>query len=199
MRSRLKCVAGTLLVLLGTVASVGWAAGKPQKKPVPLLNVQLKEMPKLFKSGKAGFYKGQADEEGIKFFIPGTNIMTPVMIGLESSDPAAKLTLQVKNDYSTDWDRTVVTDSTGAVTTRFRTEGPAVAWVRSDGGRKPYRLVVWVGPEVKVHRLMPPPFVSNEEYERLQGASSAWKYVVPALGLLAFAVMAVVLRRRRGA
>jgi hypothetical protein len=191
-------IAPALLVLTALAGQVHLPPVQAmQQDKTPMIGVKLKELPKIFETGKGAFYQGRADEEGIKFYIPALSIMTPAAIVLESSDRDTKMTLQIKNDYSIDWDRTLTTDASGVITTKFRTEGPAVALIKSDGGMKPYRIAVWVGPEVKLHKILPSPFVTNEEYERLQGGGGWTLYAAIAAALLAAAVAVVIAKRRR--
>lgn len=193
------CAVLCLLALGLSALSGAQAAGdaKTPKKP-PLTEVKLQEHRKLFEVGKSAFYRGTADEVGVAFFIKGLSINTPVAMVLESSNPSSPMTLQLMNDYSQNWDRTVSTEDKGAVTTRFRTEGPAVALVKSAGGMQPYRLAIWVGPEVKVFASAPPPFLTEEEYRKRHGGVSRWYILAGVVLLLAIATF-VWMRKRKTA
>jgi hypothetical protein len=88
---------------------------------------------------------------------------------LLSGDHAAPMNLLVKNDLSKDWDRRVKPEGTISKT-QFSTEGPAMVLVTSPtADKKPYELVIWVGPEVPLHKLMPSPLAGKGG----GGASSA--------------------------
>jgi hypothetical protein len=181
-----------------TVAAAGAQAPTATPgKPIPNVVVKLAEHRQMFEHGKAAFYHGVADEDGVAFLIPGLTINTAAALVLESSDPGARMTLRLKNDFSPGWDRTLETGDRGVVDTRFRTEGPAIALVSSDGGMKPYRLVVWAGTEVKPHTAASPPFVTQAEYDRQQGGG--WMGTGLAIGavLVLLAVGAALLLRRR--
>lgn len=197
MRTSCCAVIGLLALSLSGVPSTHAAADKQAKKP-PLTEVKLQEHRKLFEVGKSAFYRGEADEVGVAFYIKGLGINTPVAMVLEASNPSSAMTLQLMNDYSQNWDRTLSTEDKGAVTTRFRTEGPAVALVKSSGGMQPYRLAIWVGPEVKVFASAPPPFLSEEEYQKRHGGVSRWYLLVGGVLVLAIATF-VWMRKRKPA
>lgn len=200
MNPRSACGA-VLGMALGAATAGAWPPGALAQspatpRPIPTVAVQLVEGAHGFANGRAAVFHGTADADGVAFVIPGLTINTPAAIVLESSDPRARMSLRLKNDFSPGWDRQLSTGADGAIDTRFRTEGPAVALVSSDGGMHPYRLAIWAGPEIKPHTLAPPPFVSQAEYDRLQGGGRT-RIAVAAGALLALvAGLAVWLRRR---
>ncbi|MEG3192450.1 hypothetical protein [Lysobacter sp. D1-1-M9] len=159
---------------------------------IPTITVALAEQPDLLDQGRTAFYRGLVDQDGIAFVIPELTINTAAAIVLESSDPRARMTLRLKNALSADWDRTLSSDADGTIDTRFRTEGPAVAQLSSDGGMRGYRLAVWVGPELEVHAAAPPPpFLSLEQYDRLHG--SRWAVPPTAIALaIALVLLALI-------
>lgn len=185
-------IALALLAVAGlSVAPAGGEAAAAEPPRIPTIEVTLAPKPAVFEHGKAAFYRGTVDGNGVVFSIPGLGINTPAAVIVESSAPDARLVLRLKNDYSTDWDRTLDTGRAGALMTQFRTEGSAVALLRSDGPLRPYRMVVWVGPEAKLHTVMPTPFTRMEDAHARRG----W-WVAAGLGL--FAMLAFVWWRRRG-
>lgn len=192
-----RAVTFLLASCLSVIATSQAANDAKQPKKPPLTEVKLQEHRKLFEAGRSAFYRGKADEVGVAFYIKGLSINTPVAMVLEASDPNSPMTLQLMNDYSPNWDRTVSTEDHGAVTTRFRTEGPAVALVKSSGGMQPYRLAIWVGPEVKVFASAPPPFLTQEEYRKRHGGFSRW-YLLGGV-VLVLAILTFVWMRKRKA
>lgn len=178
-------------VVLAALAFAAGAQPAPKQAPkIPVIDVKPAARPDLVPQGRVAVYRGTVDGEGLAFVIPNLTIGTPVAVALESSPPQGRLSLQLKNDYSKDWDRTVETDARGGAFTRFRTEGPAVALLRSDGPMRPYRLLVWVGPEVKLHKAMPTPFTARRP--------TPWMTVLLGVGaLLAVSTIAWLAWRRR--
>lgn len=165
--------------------------------PVPMTKVELQERPELAKHGKVAVYRGEADDQGVAFYVEGLSIATPVGVMLLSGDHAAPMNLLVKNDLSRDWDRKVKPDGTVSKT-QFTTEGPAMILVTSPTKeKKPYELAIWVGPEVPLHKLMPSPFNSKGGATAQAGGSSATNALI-AIAIVAgvIAILVVVLRRR---
>ncbi len=151
------------------VAAGPEVAAAPPKGP-PLTKVQLRELPSLASKGKGAIYKGKADKEGVAFYVEGIGIATPVAVFL-FSDKGVAMTVRLKNDMSADWDRKVDTDpKTGMAETRFRTEGPAMLLVSSPGELSNYQLVIWAGPDIKFHKMVKPPFVTQAVYDKTKGA-----------------------------
>ncbi|MEO8549115.1 MAG: hypothetical protein ABI678_04060 [Kofleriaceae bacterium] len=178
-------------------------AGAEEPPPVPITKVVLEERPELAKHGKVALYRGEADDQGVAFYIEGLSIATPVGVMLLSGDHAAPMNLLVKNDLSKDWDRKVKPD--GSISkTQFTTEGPAMVLVKSPTkDKKPYELAIWVGPEVPLHKLMPSPFAGNGKGTPAGGGGSGALSAVIAIGVVVglIAILVIAMRRkaRKGA
>ena len=196
-----------LSVLL--VAAIAGPARADEPPPVPVTQVVLKEAPDVVKTGKFAVYTGEADDKGVAFYIDGLGINTPVAIVVTSVEPDSPMRLSVKNDLSRDWDLKVAPEG-GVATTKFRTEGPAMALVQAPtADKKPYKIAIWVGPEIRFDKLLPPPFMRQADYDKKHpdgpakagGASSgntgAVIAVVAAVALIV--VVIVVVRRKKGA
>jgi hypothetical protein len=187
---------------------VAGVARADEPPPVPVTKVELKERPELAKQGKIALYDGEADDKGVAFYIDGLGINTPVIVMLASGDAASPMKLSLKNDLSMDWDRHVKAEA-GISTAKFRTEGPATALVQSPTAeRKPYHLMIWVGPEVKVHTMMQGPFVSQADYDKQHpggaasggtggGGSGATIGIAVAVGIVVLGLIFVVARRKK--
>lgn len=199
---RLARPLATLSLLLGAAVAQAAQPGDAllSMGDIPTITVALAEQPAVLEQGRAALYRGLVDQDGIAFVIPELTINTAAAIVLESPDPAAGMTLRLKNALSADWDRTLSSNADGTIDIRFRTEGPAVALLSSDGGMRPYRLAVWVGPELEVHAAAPPPFLSMEEYGRLQGSRWAAPATAIALSvaLVLLGLIGLVLARAAG-
>jgi hypothetical protein len=194
---RMVVVAVAVLVL-----SAG-SARADEPPPIPVTKVELQERPDFAKSGKVAVYKGEADDKGVAFYIDGLSISTPVGILLLSGDAAAPMRLSVKNDLSPKWDRELKPEG-ALVKTQFTTEGPAMALVRSSSSeRKPYTIVIWVGHEIPLHKLMAAPFVTQAKYDAKHGAvgssSSTTVVVVVAVVVVLGLLLVIAIRRKKGA
>src|SRR5882724_9216256 len=192
-----------LVVVVAVVISASLARAD-EPPPVPVTKVELVERPELAKSGKIAIYKGEADDKGVAFYIDGLTISTPVGIMVLAGDESAPMKLSVKNDLSMAWDRTVKPEGS-ITTTKFTTEGPATALVQSPtADRKPYTIVIWVGPEIPMHKLMAAPFVTQAQYESKHGpggasgggSSSTTTIVIVVSVVVVLLLLAVVAMRR---
>lgn len=199
----MKRVVWVVLLMLGRPV----LADEPP--PVPVTTVVFAERPEIAKTGKVAMYKGVADDKGVAFYVEGLGINTPVAVMLVSGEAASPMRLALKNDLSLEWDRYVKAEN-GVAKTTFRTEGPATVLVQAPGvEKKPYQLLIWVGPEIKLHKLMKGPFIAKAEYERLHpggpGTSSAGGGSGGrTIGVVIAAVVVVLLlvwisRRKKGA
>ncbi len=168
-------------------------AHSEEELPPPVTKVELREQPDLAKAGKVAIYKGDADKKGVAFYLEGLGIGTPVGLMLISGDAAAPMHLAVKNDLSKDWDRKVEPDESGIAQTRFRTEGPAMVLVTSSGELKPYQLLIWVGPEVKIHRFLKSPFGGGGA----SGGSGTIVGLAVGGGLVLLIVLVLLVRRSK--
>jgi hypothetical protein len=175
--------------------------------PIPVTKVELAERPEIAKVGKVAIYKGEADDKGVAFYIDGLGINTPVAIMLVSGESASPMKLSLKNDLSMEWDQHIQADK-GISKAQFRTEGPATALVQSPtADRKPYSMVIWVGPELKLHTASAGPFVSQAEYDKQHpggqtgntaaGGGSGANIAIATGGILAVVVLVVVVMKRR--
>jgi hypothetical protein len=193
-------------LLVVTLAGLAGQARADEPPEVPVTQVVLKEVPDVAKTGKLAVYSGQADDKGVAFYIDGLSINTPVGIVVRAGDPAAPMRLSVKNDLSRDWDRHVAAEN-GIASTKFRTEGPAMALVQGPTGeQKPYKILIWVGPEIRFDKLLPPPFMAQAAYDKKHpegsskpggGTTGALIAVIVVVALIA--VGFVVVRRKKGA
>jgi hypothetical protein len=193
MRWCIDVVVVSMLVLAGAGRA---HAAEPK---VPVTKVELRENPALAKKGKVAIYKGEADKDGVAFYVEGLGIGVPVVAFL-ASEAGAPMTLQLKNDMSEKWERKVERDpKTGIAEARFRTEGPAMLLVTSSGPRAKYQLVVWVGPEIKMHKLIKPPFVSKAKFDKKKSGGSGTAGIIIGIAITCvFVIGLVVLVRRMG-
>lgn len=119
--------------------------------------------------GRAAFLEGEADADGTRFFVPGTELMQPISVGAYTRTPSESLRLEVLKD---DWSkpiRDVVTEN-GRADVHFRTYDGFRLRVSADQPTD-YQLVVWVGNE-QTPRL-PPVTVPASAYVEPAAAPTA--------------------------
>jgi hypothetical protein len=97
----------------------------------------------------------------VLFAIPPGTVFSRNRITVVATPPGHPLTVRLRNDLSSKWDRVEVSGPDGKVDLRYRTEGGATLFVQSPDGPQRFQLAIMQGKEIPVHRLLPPPFVSK--------------------------------------
>jgi len=161
-RSFSPSVAGWVAGLLWAVATTTAAAQAVSEPSPPIVAVQWSKSHPLSSAGNVAVYDGQADPTGVLFAIPAGTVFSRNRIVVAATPPGHALTVRLRNDLSSRWDRVETSGADGKVELRYRTEGSATLLVQSPGGPQRFQLAIMQGHEIPVHRLMAPPFVSQE-------------------------------------
>lgn len=183
------------VVLLLLVAPLAAAAEEPA------YSLDLKPAPGL-PNGRVAALKAVATPVPDKFFIPNVFVLQPVVVTVFSENPADVVKVRLGKDR---WDESLMEGATGPdgkAILRLRTQGEVRISVSAAEGRKPYKLLVWVGDEVKV---VPEPAVMGMTEYRKANPEPLWARLAPALAWGAGAALVAALLaslyfylRRRG-
>lgn len=174
-------------------------AASPEKKEPTATHIELTDGSNAAQ-GKTAEYIGEADQDGVALILDAHSILTPVAFLLATPDANSPVKIQVKNSWSTGWDKEFTTGADGTLTAKVRSEGPIAILVRGSGPDKTaFHLIVWVGPEFKLTKLMKPPF--KPVPTRLLGwrRYSTWGIAALAALLVAVASIFLLARKRRTA
>jgi hypothetical protein len=154
-------------------------------------------------NGRVAALKAVATPRPDKFFIENAFVLQPVVVSLFSENPADVVKIRLGKDR---WDEALVEGATGPdgkAILKLRTQGEVRISVSADEGHKPYKLLVWVGDEVKV---VPEPAVMSMTEYRKANPEPLWARLGPALAWGAGAsILAALIAglffylRRRGA
>lgn len=150
-------------------------------------------------TGKAELVMGRAGETAHRFYLENLNMLVPVVVTLRPGSKDADASVAVTK-YA--WDQPLREGSTKGgkqVSFRFRTQGEFQISVTGAKPGTPYKLLVWVGDEVKPD--FKPVVVSKSEYEKSAGGSGFgnivyWVIAIALLGILGLLAV-LVLRRKR--
>ena len=178
-----------LLLLAASFAAS--AAGPPELK---VFRLEPKKMDGI-DHGKAVVVKGDAGQQPHRFLIDKVTSLMPVTVLLrpvrEGDQVGIKLT-----KYG--WNQPLRSGETRGepVNFKIRTEGEFQISVDARQDKTPYRLLVWVGDEVKPDLV--PVVVKASEYggAKPEGGSLLPWFIVGALVLVIGVLAAVVLRRK---
>jgi len=158
-------------------------------------------------NGRIAYVEARTGLQEQRYVVTNLQVTQPVRVTLKAVDPGDELELRVVKTNWSEPQREVATGDTGRVQVTFRTQGEfGLAVAGADAG-KPYRLVVWVGDEVRrPMRSVVVPKSQWSEGDTLGGKAaptaapgSSWALWL-GLGLLAIiaALLAVLVLRKKG-
>lgn len=163
--------------------AVAWSV-QAASPPIKSYRLELKKYAEI-EHGKAAIVKGDAGVQPHRFVVDGVNMNMPIVVlarPLRASD-----TVDVRlTKYG--WDKVLREGKAKGepLALKFRTEGEFQISVSADKPT-PYRLLVWVGDEVKPE--MRPVVVKASEYKAAGGAAGAG--TSPVLWVIAIALVAI--------
>lgn len=153
-------------------------------------------------NGRVAALKAIATRVPDKFYIPNVFVLQPVVVTVFSENPADVVKVRLGKDR---WDESLMEGATGPdgkAILKLRTQGEVRISVSAAEGRRPYKLLVWVGDEVKV---TPEPAVMSMAEYRKNNPEPLWDRLGPALSWGAGAAIVAALLatlyfylRRRG-
>jgi hypothetical protein len=144
------------LGFLAAALVLGWAFGGPalaaKKKSViagpDAYTIKLKEDPDI-PVGKVAYLEGQADSEGFYLELKDLWITQPVEITLMAKSAEEDLRIELRKYHWKKPSQQGTTKGKGYCTFYFKTQGDVNIKILSPQGMRPFRLEVWVGPDMK--------------------------------------------------
>lgn len=189
LRLRSTCLLAVLLALPAA------AQQAPEAAAPSVIRLDPKAMEGL-KTGRAVVVKGKAGPEGHRFLVDKLTMLMPVTVALRPTRQGDALDLQLSK-YA--WNQPLREGGTEGDILQFkiRTEGEFQIVVSAREAGTPYRLLVWVGDEVKP--TMRPVVVKASEFEG--GGTRDWGslvlWVIAGLLLVGIVLLAVLVLRRK--
>ena len=186
---RSACLLALLLVLPAA------AQPAPEAAAPRIIRLEPKAMEGV-KTGRAVVVKGKAGPEGHRFLVDGLTTMMPVTVALRPTREGDAVAMQLSK-YA--WNQPLRDGGTDGEVLQFkiRTEGEFQIVVTAKEAGTPYRLLVWVGDEVKP--TMRPVVVKASEFEgggpRDWGSLVLW--VIAGLLLVGIVLLAILVLRRK--
>jgi hypothetical protein len=183
MRPIIMCV--LLLGFVGAAAAQGTVYKLEPRKVVDI------------PQGKAVMVNGKAGPAPHRFLLDNVNILMPVVVTLRPERRGDDINLRITKLA---WDQPLREGSTksGQVSFKFRTESEFQISVDATKPDLPYKLLVWVGDELKAEA--PPVVVPKSQFKDdsgggLPGGVVAWVIAAALIGI--FVLLAIMLLRRR--
>lgn len=189
------CLRSACLLLLALVLPAAAQQPAPEAAAPNIIRLEPKAMEGL-KVGRAVVVKGKAGPEGHRFMVDQLTTMMPVTIALRPTRRGDELAMQLSK-YA--WNQPLREGDTDGDILQFkiRTEGEFQIVVTGKEPATPYRLLVWVGDEVKP--TMRPVVVKASEFEggspRDWGSLVLW--VIAGLLLVGIVLLAILVLRRK--
>jgi hypothetical protein len=184
-----------VFLAVSAVALFWPAIGPAQEGVAPAYRLEPKPM-KGIERGKATVVKGEAGSQPHRFVIDGLNMNMPVSVVVRPVRARDEVSLRLTK-YAWNQPLREGTAQGKPLAFKFRTEGEFQIAVSSAKASTPYRLLVWVGDEVKPE--LRPVIVKASEYkgQPASGGMSAVMWVIAgALAVIAALFGVLVLRRR---
>jgi hypothetical protein len=183
-------VIAALLPLLGLCAGLAHAEGEKQ---VPVYKLDLRKVPDI-PQGNAALVAGNAGSVPDRFFLDNLYMLQPVSVTVRAVNPGDEVNVKLTKD---EWNKVLREGTTGAdnqVNFRFRTQGEFQISVTSPKPETPYKMVVWVGPDI-VPKPAKPVFAPTSQFE---GGSKNWMWwALGGAGAVILLLVGMLLGRRK--
>lgn len=175
-----------LLFALGATFAV--AAAEPR-----VFRLEPKKMAGI-EHGKAIVVKGDAGSEPHRFLLDGLSSSMPIVVWLRPVHRGDEVALRLTKYAWNQALREATTDGK-PVSFKFRTEGEFQISVSAKQAKAPYRMLVWVGEEVKPD--FTPVVVKASEFKDGKPGGSLLPWAIAGALVVAVALAILVLRRRK--
>jgi hypothetical protein len=143
---------GLLAVALAVALSLAGPALAAKKKSViagpDAYTIKLIKDPEI-PGGKVAYLEGKADAEGFYLELKDLWITQPVEITLMAKSAKEDLRIELRKYHWKKPSQQGTTKGKGYCTFYFKTQGDVNIKILSPQGMRPFRLEVWVGPEMK--------------------------------------------------
>ncbi len=181
---RVKWTTAGLAVVVAMFAAPALAQTPDNK--IPVYKLDPTERPDI-PEGKAALVSGNAGSVPDRFFVENLYMLKPVSVTVRAVNPGDVVNVKLTKEK---WDNVLREGSTGSqnqVNFKFRTQGEFQISVTSPVPNTPYKMVVWVGPDIVPKAK--PVFVPESQFKG--GGIPKWVWwagggaIVVILGLLA--------------
>lgn len=186
------------IIALTAAFMLAWASpplAQDSEQQIPVYRLELREVPDI-PTGKAALVSGNAGAVPDRFFLDHLYMLKPVSVTVRAVNPGDVVTTRITKEK---WDDVLREGNTaqGQSNFKFRTQGEFQISITADKPNTPYKMVVWVGPDIVPKSR--PVFVPESQFKG-GGSSNQWLWWGGgAAGILLLAVLAFVFMRRKRA
>ena len=161
---------------------------------IPIYRLDLLKRPDI-PTGEAAFVAGKAGAKPHRFFLENLYMLKPVSVTVRAVNPGDVVTAKITKWKFDDVLREGNTADGKQVLFKFRTHGEFQISVTADKPDTPYKMVVWVGPDIKPKSK--PLFVPKSEYKDGSGLPKWVWWAGGGAAVIIIGLLAVILRRKR--
>jgi hypothetical protein len=183
-------MAGLAAFVALMVAGAAFAQAPDNK--IPVYKLEPTERPDI-PEGKAALVSGNAGSVPDRFFVENLYMLKPVSVTVRAVNPGGVVNVKLTKER---WDNVLREGSTGSqnqVNFKFRTQGEFQISVTATEPNTPYKMVVWVGPDIVPKAK--PVFVPESEFKG--GGTPKWIWWAGGAGIAVILGLLVLLFRRR--
>lgn len=184
-----------LAALVGFAALVAHApsvAQTPDDK-IPVYRLDVREVPDI-PEGKAALVAGDAGPTPDRFFVENLHMLIPVSVTVRAVNAGDVINVKI---HKGKWEKTLREGSAAdgkQLNFKFRTHGEFQISIDSRKPASPYKMVVWLGPDIKPK--LAPVIVPKSQYKGGMGVTK-WIWWGGGAALLAAVLAFFYLRRKK--
>jgi hypothetical protein len=181
--------------ILGAFTGALFAAAAVAQSPneqIPVYRLDLRKVEDI-PTGDAALVAGEAGSRPDRFYLDGLYMLKPVSVTVRAVNPGDVVNVKLTKEK---WESVLREGATGAdnqVNFRFRTQGQFQISITSPKPNTPYKMVVWVGPDIKLPSK--PIFVPQAGFE--DGGTPKWIWWAGGGAALVIVVLVAMLMRRK--
>lgn len=185
--------------LVGLVLSMAWALGlagsAAAQAQIPVYQLEPIERADI-PQGKAAFVAGEVGATPDRFFLGNLYMLKPVSVTVRAVNPGDELQVKLTKFR---WEDVLREGRTGSqqsqVQFQFRTHDEFQISITASKPGTPYKMVVWVGPDVQVDE--PDVVVPRSQYREPASSRLVWWVTGGAVGAALCIALVWFVRRRR--
>jgi hypothetical protein len=161
---------------------------------IPIYRLDLLKRPDI-PTGEAAFVSGKAGSVPHRFFLENLYMLKPISVTVRAVNPGDVVTAKITKWKFDDVLREGNTADGKQVLLKFRTHGEFQISITADKPDTPYKMVVWVGPDIKPKSK--PLFVPKSQFKDGSGIPMWVWWAGGGAAAVIIALLAVILRRKR--
>jgi LPXTG-motif cell wall-anchored protein len=181
------------LALLACAFLVTSAAAQAPDAQVPVYKLDLRKVPDI-PEGDAALVAGNAGSTPDRFYLDALYMLKPVSVTVRAVNPGDVVNVRITKD---EWNKVLREASTGnenQVNFKFRTHGEFQVSITSPQPNTPYKMVVWVGPDIAI-KPSKSVFAPNSQFDT--GSKNWMWWALGGAGAVILVLVGMLLGRRK--